>query len=436
MYIFRKKSIKEILLGIGDNLDKEIQNKLTNLLVYCKENISFYTYLFRNINFYDGIKFEEIFTKIPVISKSYLKNNWKMFVSKEYDLSKLEQIFNIDKDFNKEYTYNIDGTKVIAECTSGNTGVPFIIAKTYAERLKLGKIIWKKRREFSSEVRPENIINFVHQFGDNRYPFPFEYISDNRERINKEIVYLKDSNILMWHISGYKLNEYASFLSDENINFPKLRFIENNGSYLSYADKLKYEKKFNSKIVNNYGCREVWNIAYSCHYDHLHVNNDSVYLEILDDNGNVITQNDKIGHIVVTSFNLRFFPFIRYQVGDMGKYVETKCDQEGRAIEIFPGRDYIYGTKVYGNKIFKSVIISIITDYNIKNFDSISIKQVSENNFLINIKNNQELKHELENAFKKTADIIMSNNGIYQKFEYFFTYDNDLRVKSIFTCCI
>ena len=46
----------------------------------------------------------------------------------------------------------------------------------------------------------------------------------------------------------------------------------------------------------------------------------------------------------------------------MGKYVETKCDQEGRAIEIFPGRDYIYGTKVYGNKIFKSVIISIITD--------------------------------------------------------------------------
>lgn len=148
MYIFRKKSIKEILLGIGDNLDKEIQNKLTNLLVYCKENISFYTYLFRNINFYDGIKFEEIFTKIPVISKSYLKNNWKMFVSKEYDLSKLEQIFNIDKDFNKEYTYNIDGTKVIAECTSGNTGVPFIIAKTYAERLKLGKIIWKKEGSF------------------------------------------------------------------------------------------------------------------------------------------------------------------------------------------------------------------------------------------------------------------------------------------------
>lgn len=417
-------------------MDKKTERKLIDLLQYCKENIPYYIDLLKNVDLNRLENLGEIFSTIPIIHKDYLKNNWRKFVSTEFDINQFEPIFNIDKDFNKEYVYNVDGTQFVAECTSGNTGVPFVIVKTARERLILGRLIWKKRREYSSEVTPKNFINFVHQFGDNRYPFPFEFNYDSNIRIKKEINYLMNSDILMWHISGYKLNEYSSYLSDKQISFSKLKFIENNGSYLSETDRCKYEMLFNTKIANNYGCREVWNIAYSCLNNHLHVNNDSVYLEIVDENGNVITQKNKLGYIVVTSLNLKSFPFIRYFVGDMGKYSFTNCKNEGQVIEIFPGRDYIYDTKIYGNKIFKSVIISLITDYNLKNFDSISVKQVDKTKFIVNIKNNKEIKSNLEAAFKKTADTILTNNNIQMRYKYIFTYNNNLRVKSIFTCCV
>ena len=118
-------------------MDKKTERKLIDLLQYCKENIPYYIDLLKNVDLNRLENLGEIFSTIPIIHKDYLKNNWRKFVSTEFDINQFEPIFNIDKDFNKEYVYNVDGTQFVAECTSGNTGVPFVIVKTARERLIL-----------------------------------------------------------------------------------------------------------------------------------------------------------------------------------------------------------------------------------------------------------------------------------------------------------
>ncbi len=73
------------------------------------------------------------------------------------------------------------------------------------------------------------------------------------------------------------------------------------------------ESAFGCKVFNQYGSREIPNIACECRHGSMHVFTDMVWLEAVD------------GRLLVTSLTNRLMPMIRYENGDCGELLEGDC---------------------------------------------------------------------------------------------------------------
>ncbi|HSB46834.1 MAG TPA: hypothetical protein VLD37_02385 [Candidatus Bilamarchaeum sp.] len=83
------------------------------------------------------------------------------------------------------------------------------------------------------------------------------------------------------------------------------------------------EKSFSCKSGNYYGANECWGIAFECDRGSLHVNSDSVIVEIVDEDGEPAGLG-KSGSVLITSLWRTSMPFIRYRIGDIASF-EAKC---------------------------------------------------------------------------------------------------------------
>ena len=77
------------------------------------------------------------------------------------------------------------------------------------------------------------------------------------------------------------------------------------------------ERAFGCRVFNQYGCREVPNIAWERRHGRMHVFTDMVYLEALSVAGE--------SRLLVKSLTNRLMPFIRYHLGDTGRLLEGEC---------------------------------------------------------------------------------------------------------------
>jgi phenylacetate-CoA ligase len=95
------------------------------------------------------------------------------------------------------------------------------------------------------------------------------------------------------------------------------------------ADPSLARKAWNKADVgyfNFYGSIETGRIAWECRaHDGLHVNTDHVLLELEPVKGLQTDESDGLGHVVVTTLNIRSMPFIRYRLGDLCSLVEGDC---------------------------------------------------------------------------------------------------------------
>lgn len=397
---------------------------LKRIIQHTVKNVEFYSWLKNRIQTTDLKCF---FDNLPIVEKGYIKNHYELFISRNIlDADVLSSMMHCkDND-----TINILDSQYFIEFTSGSSGIPFYSIKNSAERMNLGRQLWIVRRQFYN-YKPFELLDFIHC----KNSILRSNINDDENSISNEIEFLKESNYKCWHISQYKLSRYYDYICEIHTSFNNLRVIENNGSYLSSAESKIYEEAFNCKVADNYGCREIWNIAYTCKYGHLHINEGSVYFELVDDDNRIITESNKIGYVVVTSLHLFSMPFIRYKNGDMAYYSDEKCSlSDSRIIKIVPGRSLIYGTEIIGNSAFKSVVLTLIKYKGLSKFHSISVRQNYPMRFDVNIKQNQEEKKVIEQAFVEcTCDILKVPFDYY---EYRFTYDDTLDAKSIFLSSI
>ena len=76
------------------------------------------------------------------------------------------------------------------------------------------------------------------------------------------------------------------------------------------------------KVYAQYGSREIGAIGCECkQQEGYHLNEDNVFVEILDDNDQPTTT----GNITVTKLNNYLMPLIRYQIGDIGTLEQYHC---------------------------------------------------------------------------------------------------------------
>ena len=96
-----------------------------------------------------------------------------------------------------------------------------------------------------------------------------------------------------------------------------LHGVYSTAEVLDPAQRERIGRAFGCRVFNQYGCREVPNIAWECRAGNMHVFADRVLLESVPD-GN--------GHrLLATSLSDRLMPFIRYDTGDSGEILEDAC---------------------------------------------------------------------------------------------------------------
>jgi phenylacetate-CoA ligase len=140
-----------------------------------------------------------------------------------------------------------------------------------------------------------------------------------------------ESQLARWaaFVQGYRpllLQGYASILAalarfviDANLTMPRsLRGVYSTAEVLTDEQRELMERVFGCKVFNQYGSREVPNIACECRAGNMHVFTDMVRLES-------VTLDGEPDRLLVTSLTNRLMPMIRYDIGDSGRLMDGDC---------------------------------------------------------------------------------------------------------------
>ncbi len=113
----------------------------------------------------------------------------------------------------------------------------------------------------------------------------------------------------------------------------------NGGEMLYESQRQCFHDAFGVSILNYYGARELSSMAYQPGVGRpLLVLRPLLFLEIVDEQGKPVAPGE-IGRLIWTSTVCRGTPFLRFDVGDVGSYDFTDCDESGiRAIKQLEGR--------------------------------------------------------------------------------------------------
>lgn len=368
-----KLALNDIQALHGDEFERYLNNKRKEIVAFHLENNSFYKSLGKNISLND-------WDSVPVMTKRHLQQP-------------LEQ--RLSNGYTKDAVY--------VNKTSGSSGDPFIFAKdkwchalTWAEIMN--RFFWygidfntsKQARFYGIPLDKKGYYKErLKDWFSNRFRFSVFDLSDNAF----EKVLSKFKSTAFDYINGYTspIVQFAKYLKRERVILksvcPTLKVCIVTSEMLFDEDKTLLETQFGVPVVNEYGASELDLIAFQNPDDQWLVNHETLYVEILDDDDNVLPYGQE-GRIVITSLYNKAHPFIRYDIGDVGILSEESTLQKpilkkliGRTndIAILPSGKTAAGLTFY--YITKSVIEN---DGNVSEFvieqlaiDTFKIKYIS-----------------------------------------------------------
>lgn len=316
--------------------------------------------------------------------------------------------------------------KVYVNKTSGSSGDPFIFAKdkfchalTWASNMY--RFGW-----FG--------IDFNTSYQARFYGIPLDFIGNKKERLKDFLSHrfrftifdLSDAVLegFLQHfrtkkfdyINGYtsSIVLFAKYLHKKNIVLkdicPTLKVCMVTSEMLFDDDKILLEKQFGIPTVNEYGASELDLIAFQTPNDEWQVNAETLFVEILDDNNNVLPYGQE-GRVVITSLFNKAHPFIRYDIGDIG-ILDEKSTLKKPILKKLIGRTNDVALLPSGKKspglTFYYVTKSIIEDDgNVKEF---IIIQTKIDTFEIEYVSEKELSSEQIHDIKKAITLYLEPN--------------------------
>lgn len=198
---------------------------------------------------------------------------------------------------------------------------------------------------------------------------------------------------------------YASMIRElaNQINISKKwnihpKAIITTSEVLTNFDREFIEKAFNCKVYNEYGCGEVGTIAHECERGSMHINIENLYVEIVNESGDVLPP-DSVGEIVVTDLSNDYMPLIRYRIRDFGSISSKSCPC-GRTLPVLEnlkGRAYEFLENEHGEKFHGEFFLYIIEEFKslghnihgiqfIKNEDNLKVLIISDEDTFQNAK--------------------------------------------------
>lgn len=222
--------------------------------------------------------------------------------------------------------------------TSGSTGSPVTVLQTgviglFWQALTLRDHLWHKR-DLSARL---GVIRYV---ADKTIGRPPKGSSDLGWGPATDLIYPKAPLSLL--TVGSPIEDQARWLKQEDPSYllthpsnlaallhelekgdllplRSLKQVRTLGESLSEDTRKHCRELLGVDIADMYSTQEVGYIALQCpETDNYHVQSESVYVEILNDDGTACKEGET-GHVIVTSLHNFASPIIRYQVGDFAE---------------------------------------------------------------------------------------------------------------------
>lgn len=133
------------------------------------------------------------------------------------------------------------------------------------------------------------------------------------------------------HVYPSSVYQLARFAKKHHIILNKVKAILAESENVYPAQRAFVESVFNCRYFSSYGHSEKLVAAGECeHSSNYHVWPTYGYFELIDGQGNIISEAGETGEIVGTGFINTVMPFIRYKTGDFAEYVDDHCDKCNR----------------------------------------------------------------------------------------------------------
>jgi phenylacetate-CoA ligase len=129
------------------------------------------------------------------------------------------------------------------------------------------------------------------------------------------------------YITAYveSIVELARFVDRNGLSVHSPRSIKTAAGCLQPHMRELLARVFRTEVYDHYGSREASWLGTECdRHEGLHVPLQSVYIEVLRDDGTPAAPGET-GHIVVTSLINYAMPLIRYAIGDLGSWAPAPC---------------------------------------------------------------------------------------------------------------
>ena len=314
---------------------------------------------------------------------------------------------NLQSPLSERLSDNLEVKNVYVSKTSGSSGDPFVFAKDkFCHALTWASNIYRFGWfgiDFNTSYQARfygipldfigNKKERIKDFLSNRYRFTIFDLSD--KVLEKVLTHFQSKKFD--YINGYtsSIVLFAKFLEQKGIVLktvcPTLKVCMVTSEMLFEKDKILLEKQFGIPIVNEYGASELDLIAFQNPEGAWQVNSETLFIEILDTENNILPYGNE-GRIVITSLFNTAHPFIRYDIGDIG-ILDEKSTLQKPILKQLTGRTNDIAILPSGKKspglTFYYVTKSIIEDDgNVKEF---VIKQIKINTFEIEYVSELEL---------------------------------------------
>ena len=128
-------------------------------------------------------------------------------------------------------------------------------------------------------------------------------------------------------LHGYvgAMDNLAEYVLDHDIQLPPPKVIWVTSAPITPVQQKKIENAFHAPVYDQYGCCEIYWLAAECPARNgLHMFYDTRRIEFLGDN-NIPVPNGTYGNIAITDLQNYAFPLIRYLNGDRGRRLDKRC---------------------------------------------------------------------------------------------------------------
>ena len=265
--------------------------------------------------------------------------------------------------------------RLIVRKTSGSTGMPFRIRRTWFEERLLGAFRWRALHDMGLRVTDRHAeieeVEPVDPHDRQLLHHSFQRVGLYRQQRIHALQAPRDIVFQLRHfdpqvITGYSgvLARVAQGMSDADRRVLRPRFLVGHSDVLTPHMRQQISSGFSAPVFEIYDSNECNLIAWQCgETGELHTCDDTTIVEVIKD-GRPAAPGER-GEVVLTALHSFAMPFIRFRLGDIVTKGDSHCacGQPFATIRSVQGRMFDYFPLPDGRLIHPYEIIAILGEH-------------------------------------------------------------------------